>query len=307
MLTLDPAAPLLWRSPTSLQLGVAPVLAVLPEVSGVAESVLAALRTGASRAELDLLGPPDAVGALLDRLRPALVTVRNDRPVPVRLTAPRPAHIDVDGPDDLVRSIGGGLHLLGHPVRRTAGSDLPGAPGGSDLPGGSGVVVLAAHHVLSPHRAARWMTRDVPHLPVIVLDQAALVGPLVVPGSTACLRCADEHRLDDDPAWPAIGAQLLRRRPAGLAADPRVLAEVVAVLGRALSGDPAAGPLAGVEVRIDGRSGAVSRRDRPWHERCLCRSLAQPAADRPGTGTENAARDADPLPRRRAAAAAAPA
>ncbi len=304
MLTLDPAAPLLWRSPTSLQLGVAPVLAVLPQVSGVAESVLAALRTGASRAELDLLGPSEAVGALLERLRPALMTVRDDRPAPVRPTRPRPAPVDVEGPDDLVRSIGGGLRLLGHLDRRTAAA---GDSGDSGVPGVVGVVVLAAHHVLSPHRAARWMARDVPHLPVIVLDQAAVVGPLVVPGSTACLRCVDEHRLDDDQAWAAIGAQLLRRRPAALAGDPRLLAEVIALLGRALSGDPTAGPLAGVEVRIDGRTGAVSRRARPWHERCLCRSLALPAAARPGTGREHAAHDADPLPRRRAAAAAAPA
>lgn len=305
MLTLDPTAPLLWRSPTAVQLGVAPVLAVLTEVGVLEEAVLAALRRGATTADLRRLGRPEAVAALLERVRPALMTARADRPAPVRPVLPRPGPAAVDGPADLVRSIGGALRLLGHPDRD---------------PGGPGTVVLAAHHVLVPHRAARWIADDVPHLPVVLLDQAAVVGPLVVPGRTPCLRCGDEHRLDEDAAWSAIGAQLLRRRPAVLAEDPRMLAEVTAMLGRALDGDPAVGPLAGVQVRIDGRTGAISRLARPWHERCLCRSLAAPTptpktaiplptpdAARPGTGTGVAALDAGPSPHRRAAAAAAPA
>lgn len=297
MLTLDPTAPLLWRSPTSLQLGVAPVLAVLPEMGTLEESVLVALRSGASRTELAQLGPPQAVDALLDRLRPALMAVRDDRPAPARPVPPPPAPVQLDGPHDLVAWLGGALRQLGHPDRHR---------------GGAGVVVLAAHHVLSPHRVAPWIADDVPHLPVILLDQAAVVGPLVVPGRTPCLRCVDEHRMDADPAWAAVGPQLLHRRPAALAGDPRLRAEVAALLGRALAGDPSTGSLAGVAVRIDGRTGAVSRFAPAWHGRCLCRSLAQPAAGRPGTGSVAArpARDrggADPSPRTRAAAAAAPA
>lgn len=35
-----------------------------------------------------------------------------------------------------------------------------------------------------------------------------LVGPLVIPGRTSCLQCADLHRTDRDAAWPAVATQL---------------------------------------------------------------------------------------------------
>ena len=47
-----------------------------------------------------------------------------------------------------------------------------------------------------------------PHLVTGVWGAAAVVGPLVVPGRTSCLQCADLQRRDRDPAWPALAAQL---------------------------------------------------------------------------------------------------
>ena len=38
----------------------------------------------------------------------------------------------------------------------------------------------------------------------------AVVGPFVVPGTTACLRCVDAHRTDADPAWPLLVAAVRR-------------------------------------------------------------------------------------------------
>ncbi|HEY0165958.1 MAG TPA: hypothetical protein VGB75_02850 [Jatrophihabitans sp.] len=49
---------------------------------------------------------------------------------------------------------------------------------------------------------------QVPHLPASVDGQRAVIGPLVLPGRTGCLRCADLHRADRDPAWPALAVQL---------------------------------------------------------------------------------------------------
>jgi hypothetical protein len=37
-----------------------------------------------------------------------------------------------------------------------------------------------------------------------------VVGPFVVPGRTACLRCLDLHRTDGDPAWPLLLEQYSR-------------------------------------------------------------------------------------------------
>lgn len=51
---------------------------------------------------------------------------------------------------------------------------------------------------------------DVPHLPVSVHGAAASIGPLVLPGQTACLRCRDLHRADADRHWSRIAVQLER-------------------------------------------------------------------------------------------------
>ncbi|MDQ1738192.1 MAG: hypothetical protein QOH56_4443 [Pseudonocardiales bacterium] len=55
------------------------------------------------------------------------------------------------------------------------------------------------------------------HLAVSVIGLRAVVGPLVRPGVSSCLRCADLHRSDRDPVWPALAVQLSgsgRRRSA---------------------------------------------------------------------------------------------
>ena len=49
--------------------------------------------------------------------------------------------------------------------------------------------------------------QDLPHLHVGVLGDRAVVGPLVVPGLTSCLRCAHLHRRDADAAWPLLAVQ----------------------------------------------------------------------------------------------------
>lgn len=51
---------------------------------------------------------------------------------------------------------------------------------------------------------------DHPHLIVRPRGQGAVVGPLVIPGQTSCLRCADLARTRTDPAWPRMLAQLCR-------------------------------------------------------------------------------------------------
>src|SRR5664279_1595425 len=51
------------------------------------------------------------------------------------------------------------------------------------------------------------MRAGTPHLIVRMTEGAATVGPFVVPGETACLRCIDAHHTDADPAWPLLVAQ----------------------------------------------------------------------------------------------------
>jgi bacteriocin biosynthesis cyclodehydratase domain-containing protein len=60
--------------------------------------------------------------------------------------------------------------------------------------------------------AADLLRADQPHLVVRSAGEAVIVGPLVLPGRTACMSCTDLARRDADPAWPALLDQLTRLR-----------------------------------------------------------------------------------------------
>ena len=85
-----------------------------------------------------------------------------------------------------------------------------------------GLVLLVADWIVSPADHARWLNRDIPHLPIVLGDRGVTVGPFVEPGSGPCLHCVHLSRTDDDPAWPVLATQLWgratpgdRQRPAG--------------------------------------------------------------------------------------------
>lgn len=59
------------------------------------------------------------------------------------------------------------------------------------------------------------------HLIVRLEADRAVVGPLVVPGRSPCVRCQDLLRCRYDPAWPRLVAQLCRDRAAP---DPLLIA-----------------------------------------------------------------------------------
>lgn len=52
-----------------------------------------------------------------------------------------------------------------------------------------------------------WTRAGTPYLLVRLTEGRAVVGPFVVPGRTACLRCVDAHHTDADPAWPLLVRQ----------------------------------------------------------------------------------------------------
>jgi hypothetical protein len=114
----------------------------------------------------------------------------------------------------------------------------------------------------------------VAHLTAAASEAIGVVGPLVIPGRTACLSCVDLARSDRDPAWPLILAQASGRasRPAACAA---VLAAAVAAqaTAQALAYLDQAAPGA---VVINGTLELVlpdwQWRRRSWapHPRCRC-------------------------------------
>ena len=79
------------------------------------------------------------------------------------------------------------------------------------------VVVLAPSRTEELEEARRRVPPGVPYLLAEVRGAVGVVGPLVLPGRSACLTCLDLTRTDLDPQWPAVAAQLAgptRSRPA---------------------------------------------------------------------------------------------
>lgn len=72
------------------------------------------------------------------------------------------------------------------------------------------LVVLSDFLVHEPAIVNAITAARIPHLAVRVRDGVGVIGPLVLPGMSSCLRCADQHRTMLDPDWPLLAAQLLR-------------------------------------------------------------------------------------------------
>jgi hypothetical protein len=94
----------------------------------------------------------------------------------------------------------------------------------------------------------------------------------VLPGLTSCLRCADLHRRDRDPAWAALAVQLTvgrRHGPASAASVCTVLAGVAAQQALAFldGGEPDC-----IDGTIELRPPDWRLRRRSWlaHPECGC-------------------------------------
>jgi hypothetical protein len=88
-----------------------------------------------------------------------------------------------------------------------------------------GLAVLAGSQ--HPELSAALMRERIPHLAASAGEAIGVVGPFVLPGESACLRCLDLARADRDPAWPFILAQAAGRDPSPPACDA-ILATTVA-------------------------------------------------------------------------------
>jgi bacteriocin biosynthesis cyclodehydratase domain-containing protein len=114
--------------------------------------------------------------------------------------------------------------------------------------------------------------RDCAHLVVRLGADFGVVGPLVIPGLTSCLRCADLHRLDRDPAWNALAVQLAvptRHAPPSDVCLATVIAGLAALQAVSfLDGAPVAVIDGTLELHLpDWRT---RRRSWPAHPDCEC-------------------------------------
>lgn len=224
---LDPAMPVLLRPDGAVQIGWDPRRAVLVRPPrGLSPGGLAALlremsapisATELRRAAGRALCEP----AELDCLLAELVSAGVVHPAG-RHNSARALSVRVHGSGPLSGLLADGLRCSGARVSRSTQS--AGAVAGVDL------VVLADNLAADPRLVRDLHGAGVAHLPVRMRDGAGVVGPLVIPGVSCCLRCVDLYRTDRDPAWPALAAQL--REVVGVADRPALLATVGVALSQ---------------------------------------------------------------------------
>ncbi len=271
---LDPALPVLLRPDGAVQVGWSPRRALLIHPpSGFTPAGLATLlrtmhspvtmgelrqQAGAAAAELD---------ALVARLVAAGVATRGRRQRPVRS-----ASIRVHGRGPLSELLLESLRCSGARVKQSSQPHATVTSAEADL------VVLSDNLVADPRILRDLHSQGVAHLAVRVRDGIGLVGPLVIPGVTSCLGCADLHRRDRDAAWPAVAAQL--RDTVGVADRATLLATAAlalsqvnrvigAVRGSEADGDPEPAAL-NATLEFDVQAGSIVTRHWPRHPLCSC-------------------------------------
>ena len=258
---LDPAMPVLLRPDGDVQVGWDPRRAVLvrppqglttPALAGLLRS----MRTGAGvdelSAEATRHGSPTRPTSPASSTALVKAGVARSHPAP---RSGRAASIRVHGQGPLADLLVDALRCSGARINHTSQPHVVVRTDNTDL------VVLTDHLVADPRLVRDLHDAGVAHLPVRVRDGAGLVGPMVIPGVTSCLGCADLHRSDRDAAWPVVAAQL--RDTVGTADRATVLATAALALGqvesviRAVRGDldpiTADNPVDHAGVRCGGR------------------------------------------------------
>ena len=173
------------------------------------------------------------------------------------------------------------------PPRRTVAR----SPHGESDPGLS-LVILAprddlAVHAPDPAAAEPLVTSGTPHLYAGVVEGTGIVGPLVLPGETACAGCLDRWRVDRDPVWPRLVAQWRTARPRQVRACDLALATTVAGLA-------ASHALAFLDGRTPSTAGArweVSVPGLDWHARPVWAHPACPCGAEEKSKEEHTSKD----------------
>jgi bacteriocin biosynthesis cyclodehydratase domain-containing protein len=273
--SLDPAMPVLLRPDGTVQVGWDPRRAVMVRPPGALTpaALAAVLRMMQANAGVDDLAKEAArhgdVGAdELDTLIAALVSAGVARPA--RGTRPtRAPAIRVHGRGPLADLIVDALRCTGTRIRHSSHAHAVVNPEGTDL------VVLTDFLGVEPRLLRDLHDARVPHLQVRVRDGMGLVGPMVLPGLTSCLGCADLHRSDRDAAWPAVAAQL--RDAVGAADRATVLATAALALGQidtvlgAARGETVRAPATlSTTLEFDTSTSTIATRYWPRHPLCPC-------------------------------------
>lgn len=298
---LDPATAVVVEA---LPPGLAAMVDRLARPTPVADLVAGAVARGAGRPDaLALLDRLHRAGAVVDadagaaredRRAAGAVLVHGDGPLTAGVAAGLAragvgtVHVRTGGtvePEDL----GTGLVEADLGLRR---ADAVAALVGRVRPGvvtgpvphrfAADLVVLADALVPEPAVVDRLHGTGTAHLVVRLRDGCGVVGPLVLPGRSACLRCLELHRTARDPTWAGVAVQLVGRSGR---ADPACAVGTVALATAqavAVLEGTAHPPVLQATLELDATSGVILPRGWQPHPDCGCGAgRARPA----GTST----------------------
>lgn len=272
--TLNPAMPVLQRPDGTVQLGWDPRRAIgIRPPDGLTVGDLADLLRGmqsgvdaeSSQALALAAGLTDIDGwtGLVDALNSAglLQTVPD--------AGRRPVSVRIHGSGPLSDLLAGALNCSGNRVRTSRFGHVAVTRDAADLVVLSDFLVADRRLVRDLHRAG------VPHLPVRIRDGTGLIGPLVLPGATSCLNCADLHRSDRDASWPVLAAQLegtvgSADRATVLATAAVALNQVDRVIDAIRGGGGRAEPPPTLDATLEFDIGSRTTVVRRWSRHPLC-------------------------------------
>jgi len=190
---LRPGLRLVRRDVDHLQLGVDPPhVAVLPDSPAV-RRLVADLAHGGPLTTLDEATTP----VLTELVRVGLVVAADDEAGRRARRARGVVH--VDAPDDVRPAA---LRL----VRETGLATTP-------IAAAATVALVWGEGELARDRLDGWVRSGTAHLVVAELADGPRLGPYVVPGATACLRCVDAHAGETDPRRALVVEQVANGRP----------------------------------------------------------------------------------------------
>lgn len=148
------------------------------------------------------------------------------------------------------------------------------------------LVVLARAWAASDPLTAAVHRSGVPHLVATVRGRTGVVGPLVLPGLTSCLRCADLHRRDADRGWPLLAAQLTAAEPPPSGATVTCLLTAATAAVQVLAYLDGTGAPATLDTTVELHPPDLLPRIRRWSVHPACGCGAAPAGRvRSGQGT----------------------
>lgn len=230
-------------------------------------------------------------GLLVDAAEPrrtnrhamATVVVRGDGPlaagVAVQLAIAGIGHVTVEsagtveavdiggvlGPADVGQSRRVAVERAIQAASSTVATGPPASDRSPDL------VVLTDVLVPEPEVIRLLMCERQEHLVVAARDGCGIVGPLVLPGRSACLECFDRYRADRDPRWPRVANQLAGRQQRADPATTQATAAFAATQAlQALQPSEERPALVEATIELDLHEGETLRREWLPHPRCRC-------------------------------------